>query len=402
LRERLRTESGLASGLVRCQGRIVADSETLGSLGPALVEKPSGKVFVLSLAIDGFVPCAEPVPQTPPARITVEVSSSAGDLVSSMDATSETTVVELNVRLQKDGHGFQKLLYNGRIVADFETLGSLCAESAGATASKLALQSENQEPFLFAFEGSESRRGNIQTTCNIRVDQITGEVLDRFATPDPAVFKTEAPHAWLLRILRGDEYGPVLDSNPEHAERLMALVSSTPAEVKVLRYSTGTRWPRGSTNEVLIAGHRLMLVSQARTVVDVAAQVPAPAMEEKEPGRVLTVDIQSHDETGVIHVSCLGLSGEEAMSAEFPADATVAHLEAAMKSTLKWFQLEFLNLTEGAAQAWRHRPAHVPPLWKRRYFCPTHRGVVQDEWRRGRPADFLVQGVRVRALDVLV
>jgi len=136
--------------------------------------------------------------------------------------------------------------------------------------SKLSLQSEHQEPLAFAFKCFRkcfrSSGGDITTTWNITVDQITSEILDRFAMPDPRTLYTEESHAWLLGILRGDEYGAVLDSNPEHAERLMALVSSPPAEVKVLRYSRGRIHTglRKSTNEVLIAGHRLKLLEQSR------------------------------------------------------------------------------------------------------------------------------------------
>jgi len=363
LRERLRTKCRLVNGHVRCKGRVLADSETLGSLRPSLVGGVNGiQVFDLSLSIDGFVPQAQ-------TQITVEVSSSAGDLVSCMDATSETTVVELNIRLQKDSHGFQKVLLNGRILADFEALGSLCTNSAGATMNKLSLQSEYQEPFAFAFECFQSKKFNIKTTCNITVDQITSEILDRFATPDPTCY-TEESHAWLLGILRGNEYSAVLDSNPEHAARLMALVSSPLVAVKVLRYSQGKIQTglRESTTEVLIAGHRVMLLKEDRVEADPApAPAPAPIMwsqksyttspppteelkatdeewlSSKCTATVLTIDIQRHDAIQSIHVSCQMLSGEEAMSADLSAEATLTDLESVMQSTLKWFQLEFVS-----------------------------------------------------------
>jgi len=327
-----------------------------------------------------------------------------------MNATSETTVVELNIRLQKNSHGFQKLLFNGRILADFEALGSLCTNSAGATMSKLSLQSEHQEPLAFAFKCFRkcfrSSGGDITTTWNITVDQITSEILDRFASPDPTIFYLEESHAWLLRILGGDEYRAVLDSNPEHAEHLMALVSSPPAEVKVLRYSQG-RICTGrceTTKEVLIAGHRLKLLVleegeedstylsthhplppiprtnpprpapnanklPTTTIPNARTSYPhlvkdstyestmtyrdtrlPPAEEMKAVGekwlasqsaRVLTIDIQRHDD--IIHVSCLTLSGEREMSSDFPANATLADLEAEVTSTLNWRQLEFVS-----------------------------------------------------------
>mmetsp|Transcript_33695 Transcript_33695/g.62889 ORF Transcript_33695/g.62889 Transcript_33695/m.62889 type:complete len:172 (-) Transcript_33695:124-639(-) len=74
----------------------------------------------------------------------------------------------------------------------------------------------------------------------------------------------------------------------------------------------------------------------------------AAAIEEKWfeslVTRVLTIDIQntSGDIQG-LHVSCKVLSGEEAISADYSAEATLTDLESTIKSTLKWLQLAFFH-----------------------------------------------------------
>mmetsp|Transcript_120457 Transcript_120457/g.239740 ORF Transcript_120457/g.239740 Transcript_120457/m.239740 type:complete len:171 (+) Transcript_120457:59-571(+) len=72
----------------------------------------------------------------------------------------------------------------------------------------------------------------------------------------------------------------------------------------------------------------------------------AKAIEEKwlasVSTRVLTINIHTSEDVDGIHVSCQTLSGEEAMSSNLSAEATLADLELEMKSTLNWLQLEFV------------------------------------------------------------